>query len=340
MLGAHRPSSVRQYESCWKRFQDYLRRQNLQSVSEGTVLDFLTWLAESTNRAPATVMGHYAALADPLYFALGIKVPERTLKLFKRGLRAGAAPSRAPTPAWSLHRALHYLAFEGVVMEEDHFLQRATFLLALASGYRASQLAALSRHEAFARIERDMTAVTLSPSPTFLAKNEQADDLIGPLRIPSFLRDGGPHPLCPVRAFKDYIECTEGASKDHLFYNSRSGKPLHPRSIARLLCRVIETADPGHSPKAHSIRGLAASLAFIRTHSVERVQDLGGWASASSFRMRYLYHSVSSTACVAMGTAPTLSDPLMPSGSALCPKKRGGRGRPRGGGRPRGRRAH
>ncbi|KAK4306425.1 hypothetical protein Pmani_021755 [Petrolisthes manimaculis] len=50
-----------------------------------------------------------------------------------------------------------------------------------------------------------------------------------------------------------------------------------------MLCKIISLADPGHEPKAHSIRGLAASLAFLRTHSTEEVQSLGGWRSTTSF---------------------------------------------------------
>lgn len=75
-------------------------------------------------------------------------------------------------------------------------------------------------------------------------------------------------------------------------------------SLARLLCRMIERADPGHAPHTHTIRSLAASLGFFRTHCVEWVQDLGDWASAGVFRTRYIYHSVSIVQCVSMGMAP------------------------------------
>ncbi|KAK3886844.1 hypothetical protein Pcinc_009030 [Petrolisthes cinctipes] len=326
MLRAHRQSSVRQYESCWKRFQDFLRRHPSRVISEDTVLEFLTWLADSTNRAPATVLAHHAALSDPLLLGFNIKVSERPLSLLRMGIRAGTAPHRAQAPSWSLHRVLSYLTFEGVPLEVCHLLQKALFLLALATGYRASQLAALTRHTAFSSVTPNLTSLTISPSPAFLAKNEQADDRIGPLAVPSFLRDGNFHPLCPVHAFVAYVEATRGASPDHLFYNSRSGNPLFPRSIARLLCRVIENGDPGHAPRAHSVRGVAASLAFLRTHSVERVRDLGGWASTSSFRTRYLFHSLSPTPCVAMGTPPPI--PQGPRGRHM-----GGRGRPKRKGR-------
>ena len=194
-------------------------------------------------------------------------------------------------------------------MEEDHFLQRAFFLLALATGFRSSQLAAVTRHPSFSKLERDCSALTLSPSPTFLAKNERADDMLGPLRIPSFLEGGHPHPLCPVRAFKDYVERTEGVPADHLFYNSKSRTPLLPRSLARLLCRVIEKADPGNAPRAHGIRDLAASLAFLRTHSVERVQGLGGLGVSSCLKdaLTLPLDHPCSVRCHGNGSAPLAS---------------------------------
>lgn len=93
--------------------------------------------------------------------------------------------------------------------------------------------------------------------------------------------------VCPIHAFKDYVEFTEGASQDYLFYNSRTQKPLSPWSLARLLCCVIEISDPGHAPRAHSS---GISLVFLRTHSVETVCD-----------------SVPNVSCVAMGIfSPTI----------------------------------
>ncbi|XP_045106652.1 uncharacterized protein LOC123501712 [Portunus trituberculatus] len=91
MLRAHRPSSVRQYESCWRRFQDYVRVHEVEVISASTVLDFLAWLADSTNRAPATVSAHYAALADPLRFGMEIRVPRRALSLLLKYIRSSRA---------------------------------------------------------------------------------------------------------------------------------------------------------------------------------------------------------------------------------------------------------
>ncbi|KAK4314456.1 hypothetical protein Pmani_014265 [Petrolisthes manimaculis] len=64
------------------------------------------------------------------------------------------------------------------------------FLLALASGFRASQLAALTRHPNFTSFGENDDYLTLAPSPTFLAKNERSAWLWEPPPPPSGTKDG------------------------------------------------------------------------------------------------------------------------------------------------------
>ena len=91
MIRALRPSSMRQYKSCWRRFKDFMEI-NSKGLTDSTVLDFLSWLANVGNRAPATITAHYAALADPLWFGANIRIEERVLQLFKKGIRASTLP--------------------------------------------------------------------------------------------------------------------------------------------------------------------------------------------------------------------------------------------------------
>lgn len=137
MLRAHCPSAVRQYESCSKRF------------SVNTVLGFLTWVVDSTNRAPAMILAHYVTLADPLLFRLILHIPEWALSLLMKGISTSREPRSQAVLAWFLHRVPCHLTFSGVPLEERNHLQRAAFLLTLATGYRASLLALLSRHPSF-----------------------------------------------------------------------------------------------------------------------------------------------------------------------------------------------
>lgn len=77
-------------------------------------------------------------------------------------------------------------------MEESHFLQWSLFLLALATGCSASQLAVLKCHPSFTRVEGDYSTLMLIPSPTFLPKNERTDEMICPLTVLSFLEGTTP----------------------------------------------------------------------------------------------------------------------------------------------------
>lgn len=133
---------------------------------------------------------------------------------------------------WSLHKVLHYLSFEGVDISTTLSLHRAVFLLALATGNRSSQLAALTCHPSYTCWAPDTSSVMVTPSPAVIAKNEQADALISPLRIPAFLEEGHPHPHCSVQVLADYVEHTEGVSADNLFYNPKTQTPLTPRTRA------------------------------------------------------------------------------------------------------------
>lgn len=137
-------------------------------------------------------------------------------------------PERRGAPQWSLHKVLQYVNFELVdQLRERHYLQRALFLLALATGCRASQITALTRHLAFTMINSCGKAVTLAPSPTFLAKNDQADNLIGLLRVPAFMEDGSAHSLCPVHVLRNYMTCTAGFVRTTWSTTPGPANPLH-----------------------------------------------------------------------------------------------------------------
>lgn len=109
-----------------------------------------------------------------------------------------------------------------------------------------SLLVALTRHPTYWSVEPGYGALVVSQSPRFLARNEHVDEVISPLRIPSLLGEGSYHHLCPVHVYKDYVERTAEAPRNHLFVNSRSGNPLLPRALALLLWSVIEDTDPSH----------------------------------------------------------------------------------------------
>ncbi|MPC61584.1 hypothetical protein E2C01_055658 [Portunus trituberculatus] len=171
--------------------------------------------------------------------------------LLKRVIRAKKVLVCCDAPQWSLHEVLQYVTFEGIVhLQERHYFLCALFLITLAT---SSQHRTPNLSPSF---NVNGKAVTLAPSPMFLVKNEQADNLISLLRVPAFMEDSSAHPLFPVHALRDYMACTARVCEDHLFYNSVSCKSLTLRTVAWILCRIVEDPDPGKAPRRTGSGGL------------------------------------------------------------------------------------
>ncbi|KAK3866923.1 hypothetical protein Pcinc_027570 [Petrolisthes cinctipes] len=118
------------------------------------------------------------------------------------------------------------------------------------------------------------------------------------LSYPTSTHPEGPRKLSRPVSTLVPSECHKG----HHNYNSKTYKPLDPRTVPSLLGHISEAAYPGKAPRALSVMGMTASLAFMCTHSLHQVQHLGGWAPATSFVQRYLHHVVNPSQCVAKGT--------------------------------------
>lgn len=115
-------------------------------------------------------------------------------------------------------------------------------------------------------------------------KSENMRHSLLPFHVPAWIVRGSHHALCPVKALLQYLESTRGASSEFLFVNSANyTKPLSATSIASILIKVIQEADPDTSPKAHEARAFASTLAFLRSHSLEQVREGGQWKSYSGF---------------------------------------------------------
>ena len=159
--------------------------------------------------------------------------------------------SRRLFPLWDLPkvlRALTTLPYEPISNATLRDLTKKTmFLLALASGERRSEMAALvadARHLQFAD---GHTSVTLIPALTFRSKTQSAGRACDPWTIPSLSVLVGKEDdrlLCPVRALRWYLERTK--TDDRRGANSQLFLPLDPsvatttpNMVSRLLCNVI-----------------------------------------------------------------------------------------------------
>ena len=299
-----RPSSTRQYESAWKKFQTYLRQHDPPAISQGVVLDFLSYLFHDLGLSSPTVASHWSAIAEPLRVACNLMINERILTQQRRGFFIQRPAPRRPPPSWSLQRVLDSLSSSP--NSHESIFRRALFLTAMASGLRVSQLHALTRHPSLTYFSDNDSSVSLAPSPRFLAKNEREGHRLEPFIIPAWLGGGARQSLCPVLALRSYINDTSNAPLDHLFVFPRSGKACSRRQIVNLLKEIIIEGDPGSQPQSRDLRSFSASLAYFRLFDVDRTQVQGQWKSSHSFCNNYFKENLPDVPCVAMGTLPSL----------------------------------
>ena len=212
IVQAHRTSTRRQYESGWKKFQKFISSQGIRSLSPSVLTSFATYVFHASPKvSPATVTNAMVAVRDPISFGFGIKIDDRQWDLLRASFFRQRPPVIPQPPSWSLEKVLTILQtprYQSDPSTPDALL-RALFLVAMATGHRVSQLAALMRGPAFTRFGPGDTSVTLATKPRFLAKNERAGHRMKPVTIHAWMVGQNHHKLCPVKALRVYLSATE-----------------------------------------------------------------------------------------------------------------------------------
>lgn len=103
---------------------------------------------------------------------------------------------------------------------------------------------------------------------------KREDHQLQPVIIPAWRVGDNLHSLCPDEYAMDLNE----AGNCSLF-----------------VWHFIEAADLFSVPRAHEVRHWVATLAFLRTHFVERVQKVSQWHSTVAFCQQYLAHHLKDT---------------------------------------------
>ena len=111
---------------------------------------------------------------------------------------------------------------------------------------------------------------------------------------------GEPQELCPVKTLAKYVKGTK-TTTGQLFLNSKTGKPIHKSTVVKLICDVIEEADPGKLPQVHDVRRVTTSLAWTRGLEPSEIARRAFWRSSNIFIERYL-SSQTALNCVALNT--------------------------------------
>lgn len=181
------------------------------------------------------------------------------------------------------------------------------FLLALASGRRRSEISALSFEDGCTQWG-DQVAY-LKTRVGFMAKRLIANRDRSVIVIPALSQLVGTHPdareerfLCPLRALKWYRQRTlESRRGDkHMFMCFRDGSqhlPASPSTISRWIVDTIRSTlstilVKGGAPflkvRAHDVRAIANSLAYLTGTDWERLLAAGYWRSQNTFINFYL----------------------------------------------------
>ena len=284
-----RVSSQRDYQNKFAYFIKYLRDRNINfyKLTLQNVLDFFVYLFYVRNLLPSTIKIYRSALAKPLKVGLNLDIgtPEATELIKAMLLQRPIPPPSAP--AWNLHKVLIAINNMEWNLHVTQALQRAAFLLLLATGYRISELHACVRSSSFCSISNN-GVLRIRPHPTFLAKNECVEKrwthkVIEPLYEGQVISK-----LCPVTCLKQYLKVSK-LTDGPLFVHPVKNKVLSKFLLSKLICDFIKGFDPSVSVKVHDIRKFAASYAILESMDVKDVTQSMGWTGPASFFKHYLF---------------------------------------------------
>ena len=285
-------------------YRSWCRRVG-HSISKPTIAkiaDFLLYLRRSKNLSAIPIAGYRSMLSSTFRFYLPEISDSSVLRDLIRSFKIERPISQNRVPPWDLSLVLNFLRsskFEPLSQSSLRELTKKTvFLLALASAKRIGELQAISKE-----VSWQGQTIFLSYLPEFHAKTESESNAL-PRSFPiTSLSDfvGNMEEellLCPVRCLRRYIQVMSSL-RPHprtLLVSPRNPcRALSKKALSFFLREVITQAsdslgDPGPSirPRAHSIRGMATSAAFLQNVSIKHILEAASWKSASLFSSLYL----------------------------------------------------
>ena len=305
---AHRSGTNAVYSSHWKRWLDFCNSKGIlpSKPSEIELANFLAYLFHDCKLSASSVRVYRAAICTTLRQLGSESFPNSPLlRDLIRGVSIKEARTPKRLPAWDLFLVLASLReapYEPLFSADLKSLTcKTVFLIALASGRRASEVCSLSGLGPDIATQRDGTYI-LKFLPEFLAKNQNPSDPSPSISIrplSHFLCPDDPDlKLCPVRALRRYLKFTRSLRhinqrKLFISFNPFHGKDISTASISRWLKLSIKNAyasssERCSSSRAHEVRAWAASSAFAHSSSLKDVLAAAYWRSDTPFINFYL----------------------------------------------------
>ena len=158
---------------------------------------------------------------------------------------------------------------------------RTVLLLMLASGQRCQTIHALTVQDLI--WEKDVCVVTY----TSLLKQTKPGKHLKPLKLNKFINDEN---VCVFENLKEYQSRTENirSSKALFISTIKPHNGVAIDTISGWIKSVLEMCGVDISVfSAHSVRSAATSAAFSRDVPIDKILDLAGWSSQSTFNRFY-----------------------------------------------------
>ena len=327
------------YDKQWTTFVEYCNMNSLDpfKVSEGQVAKYLLSLFDK-GLLPATIRVHRAALSSVLkHTNTNISTSVIINDMLKR-FELERPRVKRTLPQFDFDLVLRQLLKPPFIDGKGSdttiplplMAYKLAFLLALATGTRASELHALSRASGRIKFDRSQDGrriLTIHAHPGFLAKNARPSVVQEPFRIPSMNQMVGsnePERLwCPVRAVEVYLARTPNGpysvEDTRLFRHPVPTMRTTKGHVSMWIRNTIKEAyaaagkdtDLVHV-RAHEVRAVAHSLVHYDGATIAEVLEGGRWRGSGSFFRHYLRDVA--------GSVEKLSGPCVVAGKVLQPR--------------------
>ena len=306
------PSTLATYEGKWKIFAKFCAGKKIDPL-ESTVAQIGEFLSHQFDEGqePATVEVYKTVIANSLKYHRGTNLgQDQTLCDLIAWMKRKRPKGCRTVPKWDLKTVLFALMeppFEPIqVISLANLTWKTVFLVMLASGARRGEIHALD-YRLFAH-DPKWRFVTLVPHQEFIAKTQlrkQGNKALEPFVVRALAEFVGPdlpkdRLLCPVRCIKTYLARTqhlrEGKKLFFISYSPRISADIHKNTISGWVRKLIQecyrcaSSDVAElqGTSAHTIRGMAATLAFKGGVDLEDVLKACGWSNHSTFMDFYL----------------------------------------------------
>ena len=302
-----RPSTGRQYQSAWSKFQQFAIKYQPSEITLDIVFKFLIETFEQKGYQVNTILVYKCALALPLSVAFELNMEDKKFTSLFRSMWLRRPGVPYSSPKWNLDLVLELLSTNrfNINVSQLDLARKSVFLLGLALGNRISEFHSLLRGNRFIKFSRNFKSATFIPNAAFLAKNEAPSFRRKPMTVYAlFKRDGSPHALCPVDTLRKYLDMTNHCNSSKLFVNPTTNVPCNKGRIRYLFTSLIRLSQPRAFARFHDLRKFASWGAFWANMTWSSIRARGFWRSNSALGRRYLQGSVPmAIECVALGRA-------------------------------------